>query len=233
MIPSNKWFPQSLQERAAWYDNFATQFAALGITLVFKAVDVTSVANDNAVMQFVANAAVTLEAYKDAVRQYRIVITEGNIGDQTPIFPADISLATPGLVTTGIFERLDDFVKRIRVSPDYTPEIGAIFDIIPSSPTPTPEGDLKPVIKASESFGGYKFDVNVTRLGTEAFKVQVQKNGNGNWADAAFATNNPVEVTVTPATPGQPERILVRAILLQKNQPVGQPSDPTYVTVNP
>lgn len=75
--------------------------------------------------------------------------------------------------------------------------------------------------------------MNVTRLGMEAFKVQVQKNGSETWTDNAFATSNPVEVTITPTTAGQPERVLVRAVLLQKNQPVGQPSDPTFVTVNP
>ena len=54
-----------------------------------------------------------------------------------------------------------------------------------------------------------------------------------NAKDIAFATNNPADVTVIPTTAGQPERILVRAIVLEKNEPVGIPSDPTFVTVNP
>ena len=63
--------------------------------------------------------------------------------------------------------------------------------------------------------------------------MQIQRKGSETWQDAAFATNNPVEVTITPTTAGQPERILVRAILLKNNEPVGQPSDPTFVTANP
>lgn len=234
MIPSRAWFPQSLQERAAWFDNFKTQFASVSVNLGFTAADVTAVTDDNAAFQFLAQTAVSLDAYKEAVRQYRIILTEGNIGDPDPAFPPNPTFnpPLPG-VATGIFERLDDLVKRIRVAPNYTAETGALLGIIPKKPDSISPVDLKPAIKAGESVGGYKFDVNVTRLGMEAFKVQIQKNGNAAWSDAAFATNNPVEVTITPTTPGQPERILVRAILLQKNQPVGQPSDPTYVTVNP
>ncbi|MBC7901165.1 MAG: hypothetical protein H7070_14060 [Saprospiraceae bacterium] len=66
-----------------------------------------------------------------------------------------------------------------------------------------------------------------------SFKVQIQRQGTTAWLDAAYATNNPVEVTITPAAPGEPERILVRAVLMKNNIAVGQPSDPTYVTVNP
>ena len=234
MIPSRKWFPSALQERAAWFNNFTLQMQTVGLTLGFVIGELNALGEDNQRVQFLADSAVALEAYKDAVRQYRIILTEGSIGDPTPAFPADLVL-TPsgGTVTTGIWERLDDMVKRARVAPAYTDEIGALLGIIPSKSDPIGEQDLKPVIKASESFGGYSFTLNVTRLGVEAFKVQVSKNGANSWQDVAFATNNPVDVAITPTTPGQPERILVRAILLQKNQPVGQPSDPTFVTVNP
>lgn len=124
-------------------------------------------------------------------------------------------------------------VTRIRVSPSYTNEIGALLGIIVSEPANIVEAELKPVIKASPSLNGFKFNVDVTRLGMTAFKVQIQRKGSDSWQDAAFATNSPVEVTVTPTSPGEPERIMVRAVLIQKNEPVGIPSDPTFVTVNP
>lgn len=233
MIPSRTWYPLSLQERAAWWQNFATQFAFYAITLGFLPAQVTAVTADNEDMQFCASATVEIDAYKDAFRQYRIVLTEGDIGDPTPGFPQNPSLNPPAQVNTGIFERLDDLVKRIRVAPTYTSEIGAALGIIPSSTSRPPDNELKPVIKASESFSLYKFSLNVTRLGMTAFKVQIQRSGSETWTDTAFATNNPADVTVTPTTAGQPERILVRAILLDKNEPVGIPSDPTFVTVNP
>lgn len=233
MIPSRKWFPSSLQDRAAWYLNFNNQLQVVGASLGMTAADLTAITNDNNVIQFLATTTVALDAYADAVRQYRIVITEHDVGDPTPVFPADPAFALPIVIPTGAFERLDDRVKRIRTAPAYTPEIGALLGIIPSSSPSAPVGDLKPVIKLSESFGDYKFSVNVTRMGTTAYKVQIQRKDSITWEDAAFATNNPVDVTVTPTTSGIPERILVRAILLKNNEPVGEPSDPAYVTVNP
>ncbi|MEQ1604627.1 MAG: hypothetical protein ABL999_07135 [Pyrinomonadaceae bacterium] len=234
MIPSHTWFARPLQERAAWFENFALQFGAVGLSLGFTAGEITGVQNDNETVQFLAAAATELDAFVEAVRQFRIIITEGAIGEPTPAFPANPALVPPApAVATGIFERLDDLVKRIRVAPAYTKEIGALLGIIPAAKPSAPEQELKPVIKASDSTGGFSFSVDVTRLGMPAYKIQIQRQGSSTWQDAAFATTNPCNVVVTPTSPGQPERILVRAILMKNNEQVGVPSDPTYVTINP
>jgi hypothetical protein len=237
-IPSRNWFPQSMQERAAWFQNFATQFAAVGLSLGSTAPEIAAVEDDNTCLQDLASGQVELDAYKDAVRQYRINVTEGAVGEPTPAFPAGIDVTPAELRPTGIFQRLIELVDRIRAATAYTDEIGALLGIIPSA-SGSGSGlagggdDLKPVIKASASFSDYKFSVNVTRLGQEAFKIQIQRSGSDVWTDAAFATSNPCEVVANPTTPGQPERILVRAILLSHNEPIGQPSDAAFVTVNP
>ena len=64
--------------------------------------------------------------------QYRKIITEGDIGDPTPEFPANPAFALPVVQPTGIFERLNNLVERIRVAPNYTAETGALLGIIPS-----------------------------------------------------------------------------------------------------
>lgn len=232
MIPNRRWFPQTLPERSAWYAIFAAQFSDVALSLGFTAADVTVVDADHALLQSIAAISMELDTYAAAVRQYRIIVTEGDIGDPTPAFPAMPGYVIAAAVPTGLFERLDNLVKRIRVAPNYTNEIGALLGIM-TSPTPSPEPEPKPAIKASESFSVYKFSLNCTRMGYNAFKVQIQRSNSDTWQDAAFATSNPCEITVTPTTAGQPERIMVRAVLLEKNEPIGQPSDPTYVTVNP
>ena len=134
MIPSRKWFPSALQERSAWFDNFETQFRIVGPLLGFTATDVKNVTSDSNLMQMVTEIAVQLNAYTEAVRQFRIIVTEGNIGDPTPTFPSFPGYGTPGGVPTGVFERLDNLVKRIRVAPGYIDETGAILGIFGATP---------------------------------------------------------------------------------------------------
>lgn len=232
MIPNPKWFPTTLQERAAWYQNFITQFNNIGTNLGILPAEVTTLTNDSAVMTALADAAVSLEAYNRAVRQFRIYITEANIGDPDPEFPVAPTISVTG-TPTGMFERLDGIVKRIRVAPAYTPEIGALLGIIPVSPARPPVNELKPVVTIIEAVDPYSFTMKATRFGLSAYKVQVQRSGSSNWVDNGFAQNNPHTVTISPTTAGQPERVLVRAVLMQNSEPVGIPSDPTYVTVNP
>lgn len=233
MIPSPSWFPAALQDRAAWWTNFAVQFQSLHLSLGFVAADNTVVQDDNDVMQFIAETAVAVEAFTDAVRLYKLTVTQGNIGDPMPNIPAYTSPGSPTEVPAGIFERLDNLVKRIRVSPTYTAEAGALLGIIPASTERPPVNEMKPVVTVSEAISPYSFTMKATRFGLSAYKVQIQRSGSEAWVDNGFAQNNPYTVTVTPTTPGQSERILVRAVLMQDSQPVGIPSDPTYVTVNP
>lgn len=232
MIPSYRWFPTNFAARADWFKNFNTQFAALAAGLGFKPADVTAVDNDNDVMQFLAGVVVEMKAYEDAVRQYRIIITESKVGEMTPMFPADPSMTLPQVIPTGIFERLNKLVGRIRVAPTYADEIGAMLGIIPAQPTPFPN-TIKPIIKCSPSFEAYRFKANVTRMGMDGFRIQIRRMDSEVWTDEGFGTTSPLEISIAPTTPGQPERFQVRAILLKRNTPVGQPSDPVYVTVNP
>lgn len=75
MIPSRNWFPQSLQERAAWYANFRQQFDLLAVSLGFLPGEIGPIEGDDDVMTFLAGTQVEIDGFADAVRQYRILIT--------------------------------------------------------------------------------------------------------------------------------------------------------------
>src|SRR5688572_4912499 len=149
MIPNNKYFPMSLQERAAWFQNFAENFSVVAVSLGFLPAMITQVTADNDDFQFCASSALTVNAYAKAVRQYRLTVTEGAVGDPAPSFPVNPSLNPPAQVPTGIFERLDELVKRIRVAPTYTPEIGALLGIIPAASGGFAPEEMQPVLKVS------------------------------------------------------------------------------------
>ena len=231
MIPDQRWFPTSLQERAAWYDNFNIQIQLIGLTLGLTAGELAGIAKDNDNMQFVANVATQLAAYRNAVRQYRVVFTEGNVGDPPPAFPADVTFTLPFPQPTGAFQRLDEFVKRIRVAPAYTAEIGALLDIIPSTPGETPEEEVQPDLKVSTETG-YVVKVAGTMQSMDAIRIEYQRSGTTTWSLAAFFTNLPNEFTITPATPGAPESGRIRAIFIKKSTDFGSFSPEYPITVS-
>ena len=233
MNPSKLWFPTNFPMRADWYANFKKQFADLAAGLGFTPADVTIVTEDNNVMQFLAGVIVEMEAFTDAVRQYRLIISGSKIGEPTPEFPTMPALVLPNVVPTGIYQRLVELVERIRVAPTFTLEIGAMLGINPVQPPPHDPTTMKPTIKVTASFDNYKFDATVTRKKMSGFQVQIRRMDSEVWTNTVFGTTSPIAITVNPTTPGQPERLQVRAILYKQNEPVGQPSDPVYVTVNP
>jgi hypothetical protein len=114
-------------------------------------------------MQFHAQSKIDIDAYDDAVRQHRIIVMEGNIGEPTPAFPASLTLTLPEVVPTGAFRRLIEGRDRIIVHSTYTDEAGAALGMLASTPGPTPESELKPTVTVYDSFSDFKFNVNVSR----------------------------------------------------------------------
>lgn len=229
MTPSSKWFPTNLQDRAAWFQNFVTQFTPLATMLGFSASEVADITNDNADFQSIAATTVELEAFASAVRQFRITLTEGDIGDPQPQFPAENFSPPPNARPAGMFERIDDYVKRIRTAAAYTPEIGAALGIIPSPPPPP--GPVQPDLKVTTSTG-FKIAVAGSMKSMDAIRVEYQRNGASGWSLAAFLTKMPGEFTITPATTGEPEAGRIRAIFIKKNAETGSFSPEYPVTVS-
>lgn len=233
MIPSNRWFPSGLAERVAWFNQFAAQFALVAASLGFNPAAIAAVNADNAIMQFLLTADLAVKAFEEAVAKYRKAITEGDIGDPTPIFPTAPVLVFPTAVATGIFERLDKLVTKIKAADNYTETIGAELGILPSQGEDLSPSERKPTLKLEALFTGYKFNATVGNRDGLAFQIQICRANTEVWTNEAFGSKNPLEVEITPTTPGEPERIQVRAVLLENNKPVGQPSDMQYLTLNP
>lgn len=234
MIPSQKWFPTNLPARAVWFQNFSAQFAVGAVSLGFTPAEVTSVENDNQVMQFLAQTMVDLKAYEKSAKEYLEIITENEIGKPTPEFPANPDFVLPVVVKTGIFERLVDLVNRIKVAPNYTDQIGALLGIVPTETGSVSPDDVKPTIEAFASSGGYEFSIIVSnREKATQWLVAILREGATKWQNIKSATGKSVDVEVQPTIEGKPERIQVRVQLIRNNEDYGQPSDPTFVTLNP
>lgn len=230
MIPSNRWFPSSLSDRAAWFENFALNLPTVAADLGVTTGEVTMVQNDAAVMKALPLIIEQIDTYKESIRKYRIAITENPPGSTHSAFPEPPAITAPPIIPNGIFKRISDMRDRIMLSENYTDIIGATLGILSDNPAPP---ELKPVIKVTAQFSGYKFDVVTSKQGMQAFKVLIRRMDSEAWQEAAFGTTSPLVVTVAPHTPGQAERIQVCVQLIDKNQPVGIPSAVEYVTINP
>ena len=231
MIPNPKWFPRSLQERAAWYAQFTTQVLILATSLGLTGDDTDPIVEDNGVMSFMATATVTSDAYIDAIRNYRRVITEGDIGDPTPGFPAGIALTLPSVIPTGLFERLDDLVKRIRVAPAYTEETGALLGITPSGSLHIPIGDVPPVITASVDPGNI-VEVKFVKGQSDGIYIETNVDGGG-WTFKEKAIKSPAVFDVEANPADTPRGVQIRARFLDGNAPVGDWCDIVTVQTIP
>lgn len=230
MVPSNKWFPSSLQNRAAWYQNFTTQFAVLAAGFGFTAPEIAAMQDDNTVIQFLAQTAVDHEAYKDALGEYRTTVTEGDIGDPTPGFPANPTFTLPEIVPTGIFERLVNAVTRIRAAATFSPEAGALLGINPSS-GPAPEGDVPPTLKAFTQPGNV-IEVRFTRGSSDGIAVEIKVDNEVAWSSAGRFPKSPAIITVPDGT-GLPRAVQLRGRFLDGNSPIGPNSDTVNVVTTP
>lgn len=233
MIPSQRWFPTSIAERKAFFTNFKTNFPTVSALLELSDFD-TQVERDSAVYEFLADVATQLKAYEEAVRQYRKIITENDVGDTKPEFPAAPAFALPFDVLTGIFERLDKLRTKIMAADNYTNEIGALLQILPKQPDQIAPGDAKPlIVEVSPAQMGSLFSLIIANRGeADACDVYILKKG-GTWQKVTTFTGRSTDVEVVPTTAGESEQIQVRVQLRKNNQNYGQPSDIVYVTINP
>jgi len=232
MIPSVRWFPSSLQACVAWFANFVAQFAQIAEGLGFTGDDVTAVRNDNEMMQFIGATDTQVKAYEKAVNEFRDIITEGDIGDVTPEFPANLVLSPPPSVPTGIFERLDKLVDRIFVAPNYTSEIGALLGILPTGETPTAPENWKPVLKA-KARPEFTAQVKFTRGKSDGVALHIQRDKEDNWTSFGSFFQSPAVLEIPPKTPDTPEVVQIRGRFLVGNTPTGEFSDIVEIVTEP
>lgn len=233
MIITAKWFPLSLQERAAWFQNFYAQFVTVGPSLGFLPAVVTQVQDDNDDFQFCADHTVKVDAYAKAFRAYRQTVTEGNVGDPPPALPTPPSGTSPAAVPTGIFERLDDLVKRIRVAPAYTPEIGALLGIVTPPPNNLiPVDDLQPVLKVT-SMPDSIVQVKFVRGNTVGIMIETKLDNSTTWTNAGQFQSSPAELVIPQNPENLPRAVQIRARFVEKNSPVGQFSDIVSTATQP
>ena len=229
MTPSSRWFPGSLQERAGWCANFSIQFTDNAVALGFTAADATANAADCALVVDMAAIMTQFDAYSAAIRQYRDLVLEGEDGNLTPAFPDLPSYNNPSGPEAGVFDRIDKLVRRIRVSPAYTEEIGALMGILPQSVTRPPDNEMQPTLR-SETLPGSVIEVKFKRGSTDGIVIETKVGDSETWTEAGKFVVSPAELVIPGKGPNTSSFVQIRARYLDGNSPIGQYS-PAISTV--
>lgn len=236
-VPSSKWFPGTLQDRAAHMQNFSDQMQNVGAGLGFGTAELDRIKDDNTMVQFIASSAVTVNAFASGMVDFRNVMTEGDIGDPTPALPTFSGLVLPTTsspVETGIWERHIDDVERIRKHPTFTPETAAVLGIEIVQPDAPDTGTLAPAIEVSAAAYGYLFSVVVSgRFDSDMWEVWVARVGTSDWTLAKTSGGKSTDVTIDPGESSGPIQLQVRVQLRRNDANYGQPSQIAQVTINP
>ena len=233
-IPDPRFVPGDWAGQTDWFKNWDKQMTDVGAPLGFSAAELVRIHDDYLMLQFLRDAMVTVEAYKDGVTNHRRIMSRGSIGDPTPALPANMTLALPVTadpVPTGIWERNNDDVRRVREAPAYTEETGGLLGIIPISTEGPTEESTQPTLKVTVE-PGYNVKVAGKMMGMDAIRIDYQRNGTTSWALAAFFTKLPGEFAVSPATASQPEQGRIRGVYIKASEQFGQFSPEYPITVS-
>ncbi len=233
-FPSTLWFPRNLQDIAAWMLNFSNNVTATGETHGLTHAECVQIGADNTMVQFLADAMVTLGAYMDTMRAFRDSVLEDPVDGTTPAVPTNVSLTLPDPVPRGIYERIIEAAARIKASAGYTNAVGEKYGIGGSKPDSLTPSLVQPEIVLSESKHGYLFSIVVSkREESDSWQVWLRPANGGDWQLAATGTGKALDVTYSPTTPGEPVQLEVYVQLRKNNANYGEPSEIGLVTVNP
>jgi len=233
MIPSNTWFPQSLQERAAWFKNFNNKFAELATSLGFAQADVTALAADDAALQFLASSALDVDAFSKGMTAYRHEITEGKNGNPAATLPTPPDFSAADTALPGIFERLDDLVQRIRSAPGYSNEEGEQFGIVPKqSPGKESLPDDRPVLKAKAEPQNSVI-VSWVRGQSDGVFLEMKFDNDVEWGPGEKFLKSSADISIPVLNGNLPRAVQFRARFLIGNTPVGHYSDVVSVITIP
>lgn len=232
-MPSARWFPRPLQDRAAWYANFSHTFSLLARQLGLTPEDAEAVNKDNAMIQWLAEADVAYQSSINAYREFRDMMLDSPTGSSNPQFPQVMLPANPELVSVGLLERLDRLVARVKASPTYTEDTGQQLGIVGSdTETPPPPDTLKPALKVKAQPGS-KVETTFVRGPANGISLEYQRASETAWTPAGTYLVSPAETVIAPLTPNTPEVVRLRARYIQGNNAVGQHSDIVVVTTQP
>ena len=226
-MAKDDWLPHREDEFLPWFNNFNTKIPGYATTLDLNPGDVTTVADDTAMVEFAVNGVAIYKAEQREWVDFKNLELYGSPGLPTPGVPTVPVLTPPTVVPPGIIRRTRDLVLRIKAHPNYTEVIGEDLGIIGAEQA---GADLVKPDGAAEALPKHEVRITFVKRAHDGVDVEGQRAAETAWTYLAFDGYSPYLDNRPPLVPGQPEERRYRLRYRDNDLPVGEYSDIFVVT---
>lgn len=225
------WWPGTMSDQAVLMQNFSVKISGYATVLGLTPVQVTAAQGLCTAFVESFNSTEQCRATMAALTQWRDEVFNGQPEGQ-PIPPAPVFPVIGNVeYTRGVVKQFFELRDRIVAAAGYTQAIGEDLGIVGAEVSRPAPGSVMPELRATTSTG-YWVNLAGSMQGMDALKVEYSRDGGNNFTTVAFLTNTPGGFQITPATPNQPEKGVVRAIYMKRNGEIGRYSANYPVTVS-
>ncbi len=147
-------------------------------------------------------------------------------GDKNAPVPAipTVSIGSPTLPTKlGIEPRTKEFIEYLEVQENFTDAMGLNLGFYENVPDPVAPGDRTAKITAQDLIN-YAIKILFSKQGLGGLRLSWRIKGTTTWTHETL-TDSPYILQIPPDPNGQAITIELQAVLIEKNKPVGNPTD--------
>jgi hypothetical protein len=220
MAKNDYWYPRGMNERAAWHANWVIQLEPVIDKYNIAPAKLTQATADNEWMQYWVQARHVADALSEQLSKYFNAIATGNQNEAPPeTVKFELPGGVPADVPPGIRARAQELAAHIKGHMNYSEADGELLGIVGDKQA-EPALELLTAEFTLRTLANFGLEASFSKQGMDGIRFETRRKG-GNWQMAAVLMSSPGTFSVEPTTPAVAEQIEVRAVLLRKNQPVG------------
>lgn len=225
------YLPDQDAPRATWLTTLAAAAPAFAAKYGLTPADLATLTDGGKAFTAVLAARETFTNLGQSLTAYKNALRDGLPQGQTVVVPTVPALALGPVVDPGIFGRVTAIVNKIKVNPAYTAADGEAMGIEGSDDASraADPATLKPIVSLRLA-NGAQVEVVWKKDGHDALELQVDRGDTKGWQFLAIDTQ-PNYTDTTPLAAGQTAKWTYRAIYRDRDERVGQWSDPVSIAV--